>query len=217
MKTDTEAPKKKLNPFKVLFRTQKANIFLAFCVGAFVTIPFYFGQVYLGGVLRESKLLTGSETLYVSTLLLVCWSLVGPIVGRIADTVGLIRIMSLGCLGTACLVYPLLWHMNDDLSLQSIITAQLGIILIGLFTAAPSAALFPSLFNKEVRVSGMAFAYSLAIAIGGTSTPLYCKALVEYTGNPNSPALYVIGMSLLCLVTLACLKKTTADKPLTTP
>ena len=54
--------------------------------------------------------------------------------------------------------------------------------------------------RKEVRVLGMGTVYATAVAVFGGTTQPVIAALIEYTGDPLSPAWYMIGFTVLGLI-----------------
>jgi MFS family permease len=71
--------------------------------------------------------------------------------------------------------------------------------LAGLSTAAVLVGLTESL-DKSVRGVGMGAVYAIAVSVfGGTTQPIIA-ALTEATGNPLSPAWYMMGANVIGLV-----------------
>jgi hypothetical protein len=72
------------------------------------------------------------------------------------------------------------------------------------FTSALStAAVFVSItesLRKEVRVLGMGAVYATAVAVFGGSTQPIIAALIEFTGDPLSPAWYMMAFTAIGLV-----------------
>ncbi|GAB3678830.1 MFS transporter [Saccharopolyspora tripterygii] len=79
----------------------------------------------------------------------------------------------------------------------------LAYVLLGLLMAPSLAAISTAIaeaFPTKVRYSGLSLAYSAAVSIFGGSTPLILSTLVEFTGNPMSPAYYLIGVAAVSAV-----------------
>ena len=62
---------------------------------------------------------------------------------------------------------------------------------------APMNAYMARLFPVNVRYSGLAFGYSVGIALFGGSTPMICSLLIKSTGIPIMPAFYIIFIAIL--------------------
>jgi MFS family permease len=80
----------------------------------------------------------------------------------------------------------------------------LGATAVITFTSALStAAVFVSItesLRKEVRVLGMGAVYATAVAVFGGSTQPIIAALIEFTGDPLSPAWYMMAFTAIGLV-----------------
>lgn len=55
-------------------------------------------------------------------------------------------------------------------------------------------AYMAKLFPIHVRYSGVAFSYSIGMALFGGTTPVICTLLIQKTGNHLSPAFYIFGL-----------------------
>ncbi len=53
---------------------------------------------------------------------------------------------------------------------------------------------------KRVRTVGFSLAFSLAAAIFGGMTPMACTFLVEHTGNPSTPAFWLMFAAVCSLI-----------------
>jgi MFS family permease len=80
----------------------------------------------------------------------------------------------------------------------------LGATAVITFTSALcTAAVFVSItesLRKEVRVLGMGAVYATAVAVFGGSTQPIIASLIEFTGDPLSPAWYMIAFTAVGLV-----------------
>jgi hypothetical protein len=54
--------------------------------------------------------------------------------------------------------------------------------------------------RKEVRVLGMGAVYATAVAVFGGSTQPIIASLIEFTGDPLSPAWYMMGFAVVGLI-----------------
>lgn len=71
--------------------------------------------------------------------------------------------------------------------------------VIGLASGVYAAAMC-EVFPTNVRYSSLSLGYSVAVAIFGGSTPFIFTALLAATGNPLSPAFYLVAAGLVGLV-----------------
>ncbi len=64
------------------------------------------------------------------------------------------------------------------------------------------------LFPTAIRYGGIAMAYNMTVAVFGGITPLASASLISLTGNPISPAWYVMGTALISLIAVWYAKET---------
>ncbi|MBA3814063.1 MAG: hypothetical protein H0X26_06200 [Alphaproteobacteria bacterium] len=57
-----------------------------------------------------------------------------------------------------------------------------------------------NLFPAERRYSGVAFSYSMGLAIFGGTAPVVSTFLTNWTGNPVTPAYYVMFSAILAFI-----------------
>lgn len=75
----------------------------------------------------------------------------------------------------------------------------------------PSA--LPALFPTRIRYGALAIGFNISVSLFGGTTPLVAAWLVNSTGNLMMPAYYLMGASLIGIVSVLALSET-ARKPL---
>ncbi|MBD8622383.1 MFS transporter [Pseudomonas sp. CFBP 13727] len=188
-----------------LLKTQSRILLLGIAWMSATTVTMYmvvyYMPTYLTQTLGRPQSLGFALVGLASALLVV----ITPIAGRYAD--GFIRRKPLlyGVTGLALLtVYPafmLLSHENVLLCIVAIILLILP-MAIGL---APSMAMLLEAFPREQRVTGMSIIYSVSVTLFGGFSPLLVTWLINVTGNPLTPALYLVATVALSLCALRLL------------
>ena len=82
-------------------------------------------------------------------------------------------------------------------------------------TAVMDVVLLVEVFPASIRSSGAAVGHNLALAVLAGPGPFIAAALIQYTHNPNIPAWYLAGVSLVCLAVLWAMLPETKDRDLT--
>jgi len=119
--------------------------------------------------------------------------------GRLADRLGCRWVMIAPRALLMLVVYPaflLLVHAKSEWALIGV-TA-----VVSMLTSLSAAASFSALteaFPNEVRSSGLAIAYAIAVSVFGGTTQFVIAWLIGVTADPLSPAYYVIASSILGL------------------
>jgi MHS family proline/betaine transporter-like MFS transporter len=92
----------------------------------------------------------------------------------------------------------------------------LALVIVGVIlgtSAGVYAAATCEVFPTNVRYSSLSLGYSVAVSIFGGTTPLIFTALLAATGNPISPAFYLIAAALAGIVAALTFPET-AKEPL---
>jgi hypothetical protein len=71
--------------------------------------------------------------------------------------------------------------------------------LLGSVSAAAATAALSEIFPNAVRSSGFAIAYAVSVSVFGGTTQFIIAWLIGVTGDPLSPAYYVILTSAISL------------------
>jgi len=187
---------------------------LLFCVG-FVVIKAVghwtlqtFMPSYLSTELHYSKL----DSYAITTVGLFAIAVMVPFMGYLSDKFGRKPLMLAGCAGFILFTYPAMMVMARG----DMLSAVLAMLLLGAFIAAfdgACSAAMAELFPTSIRYGGMAIAYNVAVAFFGGITPWFSAYLMTATGNPFSPAYYVMGAALITFLTVLRAKET-AGQPL---
>jgi hypothetical protein len=69
----------------------------------------------------------------------------------------------------------------------------------------PQAALFAELFTPEMRDTGASLGYQIAAVAGGGLAPFVMVLLLEASGTSMSVAGYIIGLSVIALLSIKVL------------
>jgi MHS family proline/betaine transporter-like MFS transporter len=134
------------------------------------------------------------------------------IAGAMSDRIGRKRTLTIGAVVGIVVAVPAFLMMASG----SLILAALGALALMVASAVFSqsyASTLPEQFPTEARSSALGLAYNLGNAAFGGTAPLIVGALIASTGNVQIPAYYLIGASLLGLLSILGLKET-GSRPL---
>ena len=85
-------------------------------------------------------------------------------------------------------------------------------VMLSCFTGVMPSAL-PALFPTRIRYGALAIGFNMSVSLFGGTTPLVTAWLVDATGNLMMPAYYLMGASVIGIVSVLALRET-AKKPL---
>jgi MHS family proline/betaine transporter-like MFS transporter len=167
---------------------------------------YYISFVYIPIHLQKTIGLSADNAFWstVATLLVAC--AVIPLFGLLADIVGRKPVLAAGSIGYLTLSYPLFMLLDAGGAFPYVSQILLGVLEAALAAVAFTA--FAEMFSARVRYSGTALGYNLAgMAVGGTA-PYIALWLIERTGNPLSPAFFLMATAALTLAAVFSLKET---------
>lgn len=120
--------------------------------------------------------------------------------GWVADKVGAYRVFFLFTVISGLVAYPLFAYVLAAPSFSRLFEAQLIALTLFGFQIGPSPGLLAGLFPVEVRSTGMAVTYNVAVTLFGGFAPLTVTWLIAKTGENIMPAYYLIGAALISLI-----------------
>ena len=84
------------------------------------------------------------------------------------------------------------WPLFPQTQKPGVFFQALTICFLGAAFVSALPGFLPTLFPPRARYSGVAFNYTLGQALLGGTTPLVATTLVSWTGDPITPAYYLM-------------------------
>jgi len=168
---------------------------------------FYIVLTYMPTYFSEELGFSSTSASLSSVLTLLFAMALIPPLGALSDRTGRKPVLMVSCVGFVLLSYPLFLLMNGG-SLAGAVLAHVALgALLAVFLSATIAAL-TELFPTRVRYGGFSIGYNISVAIFGGAAPFLATFLISVTGNPLSPAFYLIAAGVASLITVATLTET---------
>lgn len=132
--------------------------------------------------------------------------------GRLSDRVG--RKPTILCAGLAMLllIYPVFLLINAYPTLVVLLVAVTALSILLSFSVVPSVVLLTEIFPREIRATGMSIVYCFGVLVFGGFAQFFVTWLIDLTGNPNMPAIYVIGCAIASLAGLSMVPETAGKR-----
>jgi MHS family shikimate/dehydroshikimate transporter-like MFS transporter len=125
-----------------------------------------------------------------------------PAAAHLSDRIGRRKTYSIGAVALGIWVFPMFWLITTG----NIVLATVALVVAQVFfsfTYGPAPALFSEMFGHKVRYSGVSLGYQLGAVGGGAFAPLIATALYAQFGTSNIVALYLAGIAVLSLISVA--------------
>lgn len=132
--------------------------------------------------------------------------------GRLSDRVG--RKPTILCAGLAMLllIYPVFLLINAYPTLVVLLVAVTALSILLSFSVVPSVVLLTEIFPRKIRATGMSIVYCFGVMVFGGFAQFFVTWLIDLTGNPNMPAIYVIGCAIASLAGLSMVPETAGKR-----
>jgi len=200
------------SPLRDAFTTFRKPTLIAFGITLHNTVGYYAVLIYLTTWLTNIVKMPRGTALWIGTACLLAFVVAVPVMGALSDRIGRRPLFIASCVGYIVLAYPLFLLASTGVPAYAFL-AQLVLVLLLALYAGPGPAVYCELFPTRVRYTALSVGYNIPVAIFGGFAPFIATWLIQSTGNPLSPAFYVIAASLATLVTMAWVKET-AFEPL---
>lgn len=179
-----------------------------------VGVGFYAAFVYAVTYIRDVDQLSESLALDLNTLSMAALLLVLPIAAKFADRVGRKPLVVAGCAMLTSGAVPFFWLMHHhDAAL--IFLGELGFVIAVGTLAGGLAAANVEMIPEPIRCTGLSLAYNTSVGWFGGTTPLIATWLIVQSGDPISPAYWVMVagcLSLFAAILFMPETKPTADR-----
>jgi len=204
-------------PFLEAVKNHPRSVLCTMGMAAFSGIMFHMSLSYISIFLATVKQWPLTQSLAVVSSGMVLYIALVPLVGRIADYYGSKKTMVSGTIATIIGIYPALLLLTWSTSLPGVLLGVFLLVALSAWFQAPMNYYMATLFPAKCRYSGVAFSYSLAMAMFGGTTSMILTFLIQQTNNPLTCAFYVLFGACLGLPAIIKSKPIlSSDDPLST-
>jgi MFS family permease len=151
----------------------------------------------------------GPSVSIAATLVFGLFTFVFALVGgRLSDRFGRKPLLIVPRVLFALVAYPAYYLVNAYKSGLVLLTVTAALALLGSLGAGVSLAIIPESLPGSVRSAGLAAAYAVAVTLFGGTAQIVVTWLIHATGDPLSPAWYLIVSSLVGLAAVLMMTET---------
>ncbi|MFE3598667.1 MFS transporter [Streptomyces sp. NPDC059096] len=185
------------NPLKAMFVEHPAAALRVAGITIAGTLTYYIWVNYLPTYANLTTGIPLERALLSQTLCLVIFIVLLPFAGLLSDKLGRKPTLAGFAGGFVLLSWPMLHLLND--SFLVLFLVQLTGMLLILGYSANCAVIMAEQFPPEVRATGIALPYALAVAVFGGTAP-YVTTWMSDSGHADKLWLYVSGAALVSLI-----------------
>jgi MHS family proline/betaine transporter-like MFS transporter len=159
-------------------------------------VGFYLIFVYIVTWLKLVADVGASTALLINSANMAILLAVVLVVSRLSDRIGRKPILAAAAIGLLLFSWPLMALMQTG-DIFSVFLGQLGFaLLLGSYGAVNPIAIC-EIFPRHVRCSGVSTAYNIAFGLAGGTAPAVATWLIEVTGRPSVPAIYIMACAAI--------------------
>ena len=162
---------------------------------------YYLLLSYIPTFLIEQAHMSESSSNLVVTIALVVYLALIPLAAAFSDRIGRKRTLIISSIAFIVLAYPIMTLF----SFGGVVLATL-VLIVSLVFFAMNDAVFPSFFTEmfgtRSRYLGFALPFNVGAMLFGGVAPFIGTWLIAVTGNPSSPAFFLILVGVLSLIGL---------------
>jgi MHS family proline/betaine transporter-like MFS transporter len=173
---------------------------------------FYLAAVFLSSFLVTEHYLDQKNALMAQTFAISVIFVFTPIAGHLADLFGRKKLVLISLISCVLFAFPLFLALKSG-------GETVDFLVVGVFSFllavgfAPFQVWLAEQFPSSVRASGLGISYNCAAGVFGGTAPLIATALVQISGNPLMPAVFII-FACVVSIAMALTMKETAGQPL---
>jgi metabolite-proton symporter len=185
-----------------IWRTMLANwriVLIGMMLVTMTTVSFYLITVYTPTFGRQALHLDATDVLIVTVCVGVSNLFWLPVMGALSDRVGRRPLLLLFTALALLTAYPAISWLASAPSFGRLLGIELWLSFLYASYNGAMVVHLTEIMPPEVRSAGFSLAYSLATAIFGGFTPLICTWLIDWTGNPAMPGLWLSVAALIGL------------------
>ena len=177
-------------PIFAVLKKDLKNVLCCAGIGMHTITPFYISVIFINLYYDYKFKISMSNTLAINTGIMFLWVLTLPFAGYIADKFNRKKIMLYSAICTCVVSIPAFYTMLNTDTFLIFFLCQLLISFSSIPYVAVTSSILPLLFPKVSRYSGVAFSFSLGVALCGGTSPLIATTLIN-SGITIGPAIYL--------------------------
>ncbi|GHF43201.1 MHS family alpha-ketoglutarate permease-like MFS transporter [Amycolatopsis bartoniae] len=199
------APERRRNPLKSMLRDHPRAALRVAGITIAGTLTYYLWVSYLPSYAHVTTGIPLKTALLANTIGLAVFLVLLPFGGLLSDRIGRKPTLLAFAIGFAVLGWPLLTLLSNGF--WSVFFVELvGLVLIVGYSAN-CAVVMAEQFPPEVRTTGIALPYALAVAIFGGTAP-YVTTWMSTSGHRDLVWVYVVAAALIGVLVYATMPET---------
>jgi MFS family permease len=197
--------------FTRLFQSQMRSMLLAVPLILCGTVSTYIGN-YMTTYAITSLKLPQSLAISATAVVGICVTLFSLVGGWLSDRYGRKMTMLIPRAAILVLAYPAFVLMTKIPSAMTLLSMSALLATLMAISGGASLVAIPELLPRAVRSAGLSISYAFVVTVFGGTTQLVITWLIGVTGDPLSPAYYLILTSVIGVAAMVLMPETAHRK-----
>ncbi|MEU0463745.1 MFS transporter [Amycolatopsis sp. NPDC006131] len=172
----------------------------------------YIGLTYFSTYLIQTQGFSKQAVYWASAIGIALACATYPLAGMLTDRFGRKPVLITAYVAYLVLAWPAFALLGATSSIVVVTAIYVVYMAVNGLAQVPAFPQFTELFPRRIRYTGVALGFNVGTIIAGGSAPYVAAQLVESTGNPMSPAFWVLGVAVVGLITVLTLRETGRDR-----
>ncbi|WP_020415757.1 MFS transporter [Amycolatopsis sp. ATCC 39116] len=172
----------------------------------------YIGLTYFSTYLIQTQGFGKQAVYWASAIGIALACATYPLAGMLTDRFGRKPVLITAYVAYLVLAWPAFALLGATSSIVVVTAIYVVYMAVNGLAQVPAFPQFTELFPRRIRYTGVALGFNVGTIIAGGSAPYVAAQLVESTGNPMSPAFWVLGVAVVGLITVLTLRETGRDR-----
>ncbi|GAA1885015.1 MFS transporter [Paeniglutamicibacter psychrophenolicus] len=174
-------------------------------------LSFYIFSTYMTTFLRNVVGMDATSVLLSNVIALSCAAVLAPFVGILCDRIGRRRTMFASVFLLILTAYPG-YLLASSGTFGGALGGQIMIMLGTVSANVVTAVLLTEVFPTRVRYTAAGITYNISYALFGGTAPFIATLLIDLTGSPMAPAVYLTAIAVGAFVAAMLLPETSGRR-----